>query len=205
MPCLRCSSNRVDCKLELRASPSYVWEQRVLTVTCPLSLCRTSWQSEQVSVTVWASGTTLRRQWFGSAWWRWSPSLSSSARPARSPPPPSWRAAASPTSSPPATGGATARSGRPSPKQEKYEGKPFLPVCVCVCSSLSVMITWSRSSLCSDHRAAGGRAAERTEASRSSHRDGGPWNPETEKHGGKVRLSHIWSQDDGWEAHDSYF
>lgn len=89
--------------------------------------CRTLWLWEQVSVMAWDSGTTPRQRWFVLAWWRWSPSPRSSAQTAPSPPPPSWRAAASLTSSQPATGDATARSGKLSPKQAKYEEQIWSP------------------------------------------------------------------------------
>lgn len=149
----------------------------------------------------WGSGTTPRLRWFVSAWWRWSPLPRSSAQTALSPPPPSWRAAASLTSSQPAMVDATARSGKLSPKQAKYEEQSFLS-CVSVCHSLPMktIMMENQTSLCLDHWAVREWAAERSEASRSSNCNWGPSNPETEKHGGQVSLSlilfkhgHIWT------------
>lgn len=70
---------------------------------------RTLLRSEPVSVTVWASGTTRRRQWSGWAWWRWLPSPVFSAKKGPCPQQPSLKAAAWPTSSQPATVDVTAK------------------------------------------------------------------------------------------------
>lgn len=150
----------------------------------------------------WDSATTPRQRWFVSAWWRWLPSPGSSAQTAPSPPPPSWRAAASPTSLQPATADATARSGKPSPKQAKYEEQICSPSASCWQSgslpsheSHDNVTSNTKStlnvSLSLDYWAVRERAAERSEASRSGDCGWGARDLETEKHVGKVSLSPI--------------